>query len=214
MTNRVGIDTIERSALLSDDGVYRYSLDRVWRRSAPRVVFVMLNPSTADACVDDATIRRCVGYARRWGHGGIRVVNLYALRSRDPGALLSAADPVGPGNDQMLFETARESRDRGYLCVGAWGANADVGRAVSVSWTWAETGARLRCFGLTQGGHPLHPLAQGLTRESPLLDFDASTLVAAHRGYLEAKTLVTSVENRAAPIVVSTPSRSCLGDTR
>lgn len=210
----IGIDTMERSAQLSADGVYRYSLERVWRRSAPRVVFVMLNPSTADGTVDDATIRRCVGYARRWGHGGIRVVNLYALRSRDPGALRDAADPVGPGNDQVLFEAAREGRDRGYLCVAAWGANADVGRAVSVAWTFAEVGARLRCFGLTSGGHPLHPLAVGLTRESPLVEFDASVLVAADRRAREAKTLVTSPGSHAGPIVVSTSSRPCLGDTR
>ena len=60
---------------------------------------IMLNPSTADADQDDSTIRRLIGFAKRWGNGVLNVVNLYAYRSTDRGALINVSDPVGPDND-------------------------------------------------------------------------------------------------------------------
>jgi hypothetical protein len=84
----------DRGATLSDCGRYRY---RLWRRWAdgPTVLFVMLNPSTADADVDDPTIRRCIGFARSWGAGALEVVNLYAWRATQPAELKAAVGPVG-----------------------------------------------------------------------------------------------------------------------
>lgn len=76
-----------RGAVISDDGRYRYRLWRTWAPELPRMAWIMLNPSTADAEVDDPTIRRCVGFAKREGCGGIEVVNLYAYRSTDPSVL-------------------------------------------------------------------------------------------------------------------------------
>jgi hypothetical protein len=73
-----------KNALLSACGYYRYWLSREWDDSLPIVTFIMMNPSTADAFNDDATIRKCVGFAKAWGFGRIRVVNLFALRSREP----------------------------------------------------------------------------------------------------------------------------------
>jgi hypothetical protein len=73
-----------KNALLSPCENYRYWLSRDWDDSLPIVTFIMMNPSTADATIDDATIRKCVGFAKAWGFGRIRVVNLFALRSRDP----------------------------------------------------------------------------------------------------------------------------------
>ena len=88
---------IERAAVISKCGAYRYSLTRRWS-GAPLLTFVMLNPSTADAKEDDPTIRRCIGFARREGAGELIVANLYALRSSAPEALWSARDPIGPKN--------------------------------------------------------------------------------------------------------------------
>jgi hypothetical protein len=59
-----------RGAVLSDDGVYRYRLWRIWDDDRAPTAFLMLNPSTADATVDDPTLRRCIAFARRWGAGG------------------------------------------------------------------------------------------------------------------------------------------------
>lgn len=84
------------SAVISECGSYRYRLERVWEAEKDRVAFIMLNPSTADASKDDPTIRRCIGFAKAWGFGGLIVGNLFALRSTDPKALYGHKDPVGP----------------------------------------------------------------------------------------------------------------------
>ena len=119
----------------------------------------MLNPSTADAERDDPTIRRCMGFARGWGFGGVVVVNLFGLRSPDPAALLAAADPVGPLNDAHV---RRACRDAG-LVVAAWGAHRSVGkRALEIGPLLGEA----CCFGRTLGGDPRHPLY--LRRDAPL----------------------------------------------
>lgn len=111
---------IHSDAVISDCGQYRYVLRRIWNSDAAYLVFVMLNPSTADADVDDATIRKCVGFARRLGYGGIVVVNLFALRSRDPKALGTALDPVGPDNDKWI---KLECSIAEHPIIVAWGAN-------------------------------------------------------------------------------------------
>jgi hypothetical protein len=108
-----------RGAALSPDGVYRYELTRQWSVRGGMVTFVMLNPSTADAMVDDPTIRRCIGFAKREGFGGLAVVNLFALRATDPRELKHHLDPVGPLNEEYLVNAVRES----VAVIAAWGAN-------------------------------------------------------------------------------------------
>lgn len=145
-------------ALISPCGAYRYYLARpsdVERPDRGTALFVMLNPSTADAHVDDPTIRRCRGFARTWGCNGFTVANLFALRSTDPSVLLQHADPVGPQNDLHLRQMAAEYGD----VVLAWGANrAARQRAVQVATMMREAGARLWCLGTTKSGAPRHPL--------------------------------------------------------
>lgn len=108
---------IEKGAEISECGKYRYRLWRVWDRSKPFVMFLMLNPSTADANVDDPTIRRCIGFAKSWGYGGIVVCNLFAYRATNPKELLNVCDPVGPENQQHLDECIQESEK----VIFAWG---------------------------------------------------------------------------------------------
>ena len=91
---------IARGAHFSRCGRYRYALRRTFPAGQGTVLFVGLNPSTADAHVDDPTIRRCMGFAAAWGHRELWVANLFALRSPYPDALLGADDPVGPRNDR------------------------------------------------------------------------------------------------------------------
>src|SRR6187200_2293770 len=88
------IPGVDRSASFSSDRRYRYRLDRWWSDGAPPVVWVMLNPSAADATVDDPTIRRVVALSRSWGFGGCTVVNLFGWRAAHPRDLASVADPV------------------------------------------------------------------------------------------------------------------------
>lgn len=143
------------TALLSPDGQYRYRLGRTWGEG-PRATFVMLNPSTADATTDDATIRRCIGFARDWGMAGLDVVNLYALRSRDPRKLWDHEDPVGPDNDAHLADIALKATRSSWPVVAAWGTHAKPARVTHLR---ALPGMqRLLHLGITKGGAPRHPL--------------------------------------------------------
>lgn len=112
------------SAIISACGKYRYMLERKDITASDRIAtFVMLNPSTADAHKDDATIRRCKGFARLWGCGRLVVVNLFAFRATKPGDMKAAADPVGPDNDKAIWRAASEAADTGGKIVCAWGAH-------------------------------------------------------------------------------------------
>lgn len=142
------------SAVLSPCGTYRYELRRTWDASKSSVLWVMLNPSTTDATDDDPTIRRCIGFARSWGYGGIVVANLYALRSTNPKALWSHRDPVGPDNDATIRRLVEESG----LVVAAWGVSAPARRAWEVRHAVTATGRVLYVVGTTKGGQPKHPL--------------------------------------------------------
>ncbi len=145
----------ERGAAFDADGRYRYRLTRRWRDGRGRVVFVLLNPSTADARVDDPTIRRCMGFARRWRHRELEVVNLFAYRATRPAALRAAPHPVGPENDAYLLQAVR----RAQRVVLAWGIHGRFGgRDAEVLALLAPFANRLQCLGRTQGGHPRHVL--------------------------------------------------------
>jgi hypothetical protein len=141
---------ISKEAIISEDGMYRYLLVRSWDIELPSVCFIMLNPSTADATQDDPTIRRCIAFARKWGFGTLRVVNLYAFRATDPAELKTATDPVGPLNHEYLQAAVAASQ----LCIAAWGVHATVERAAEVCTVVNE----LKCLGVTQNGEPRHPL--------------------------------------------------------
>lgn len=144
-------------AELSDDGRHRWMLARRWA-SGHLVRFVMLNPSTADATVDDPTIRRCVGFAKAWGFAGLHVVNLYALRSTDPKALWATdyADRVGEENNSHLQWEAAWARVHDLPIVAAWGANAEPRRVAEV--LEIPHMDRLQALGVTKAGQPRHPL--------------------------------------------------------
>ena len=122
----------------------------------PSVMFVMLNPSKAAEHADDPTIVRCINYAGLWGYGGIRVGNLFALRSTDPDGLLWHEDPIGPENDAYLKSTAAKSD----LVLVAWGSFASrfPNREKAVK---AMLLGRMHCLGTTKDGkYPLHPVRQ------------------------------------------------------
>lgn len=146
---------IDRDAMISLDGVYRYRLSRTWDGRKIPLVWIMLNPSTADALLDDPTIRRCMSFSKRDGAGGIEVVNLFAFRAADPKALSVAADPIGPDNDRWIKEIL--SPHSRAIC--AWGGHGNYrGRAIDVTRRLHESGLRLQCLGITANGQPMHPL--------------------------------------------------------
>ena len=111
-----------KGAIFSLCRKYRYVLWRIWDKSISYVNFVCLNPSTADEEKDDQTIRKCIGYAKNWGYGGMYMTNIYAFRATNPKKMIVANNPVGPENRRYVTDI---SRDAG-LTIAAWGNNGDI----------------------------------------------------------------------------------------
>lgn len=146
------------AAVFDSDRVYRYALLRRWAYG-PLALWVMLNPSTADAFTEDNTIRRVMAFSRAWHCGGAAVVNLFGLRSTDPRALRTHGNPVGPHNDQVISWHLSADGPLVGPVIAAWGAHAAAGdRAGQMLQLLADHGRRVRCLGLTSKGHPRHPL--------------------------------------------------------
>lgn len=150
------IDVLTTHAVISKCQQYRYHLTRPGNAKHTKgpAVFLMLNPSTADASIDDQTIGRCRGFADALGYNGLIVANLYALRSTDPAGLWKHQDPVGPQNDYFLTVLARTHKT--IIC--AWGRNAKAERVAEVVKLFKNEGCTLFCFGTNQNGSPKHPL--------------------------------------------------------
>jgi len=139
---------------------YRYTLWREWESlfGSGYVMFIGLNPSTADEIVDNPTVRRCIGYARDWGYAGLCMTNLFAFRATSFKDMMAAEDPIGPDNDRFLIEIAKDAG----IIVAAWGVNGGhLGRDKVVR----NMLPRLFCLGLTKQGFPAQPLylPKGLT---------------------------------------------------
>lgn len=168
-------------AILSDCGLYRY---RLWRSiPAPdwkpgkvrKVLFVMLNPSTADGETDDATIRRCVAFGKRENAGEVEVVNLFAFRATHPKDLpADFSRAVGPGNNEAI----RGALSGADLVICAWGATRHpfLSERVSAVAAMIDAEAAFRpfhrplavmCLGRTAAGHPRHPVR--LAGDTPLV---------------------------------------------
>jgi hypothetical protein len=150
---------VAMDALISDCGAYRYWLARVWALGKPILVWVMLNPSTADAQIDDPTIKRCMAFARENGYGGILVVNLFAFRATKPEHMKAAADPVGPDNDLWLALVYEMVKATGGDVVAGWGVHGTLrDRDYDVVAQAERAGVAMKCLGHSKDGCPKHPL--------------------------------------------------------
>jgi hypothetical protein len=145
---------MERWAVVDESGYYRYTLTRIWNASGARVTFVMLNPSTADGYQDDPTIRKCIGFAKKWGYGSLEVVNMYAWRATCPKDLDLVERPVGKENDSYI----RTAIQRSSSVVAAWGA--DGTGPIRLREMLSLIGNAF-CLGRTKNGSPRHPLYLG-----------------------------------------------------
>lgn len=151
-------------ASFSRCGNYRYRLIREWDTTKPQATLVGLNPSTADATVNDPTIRRCIGLCESWGFGGFQIVNLFAFRSPEPSVLKNADNPVGPRNTHYLRDAINESAD----LILMWGNHGNfMGR--DERFVKALRGRSCLCAGHTSTGAPKHFLY--LKGGTPLQDF-------------------------------------------
>jgi hypothetical protein len=119
----------------------------------------MLNPSIADARIDDRTVRRCISFAMKWGYDGFHVCNLFAFRSSKPSVMKKALNPIGPLADKSLMRMAHEVHSRGGVCVAAWGDHGTfMGRDKAVRQMFRGWEIPLYAFGLSVKNNPFHPL--------------------------------------------------------
>lgn len=142
---------MKSSAKFSSCRQYRYELRRVWDEDRPLVMFVCLNPSVADAEIDDPTSRICIQYARRWGYGGLLLGNLFAYRATNPAALSQVVDPVGPENDDRL----QKLQDEAALVVCAWGVRGAYQNRDEAVLAFLQSP---HCLVKLKNGRPGHPL--------------------------------------------------------
>lgn len=156
---------IHRSAEISECGRYRWWLRRSWTLRDDRWLrvpgrgvccFVMLNPSTADAERDDPTIRRCIGFAKKWGYDTLSVRNLFPYRATNPKELLTASHVTGGTRGDVELLAAMTAN----LVVCAWGANVPFSRDKEALAMFDDQfpGVQLYCLGVTKQGFPRHPL--------------------------------------------------------
>lgn len=142
--------------VFSADRVYRYTLLHSWRamwEEPRRVVWIALNPSTADENQLDPTLRRIKGFSADWGFNEFMMLNAFAFRATDPREMEAAADPIGPENDKYILQECEKAE----LIVCAWGTHCALGARHE------KLLAMLRPYPihylrLTSGGYPSHPL--------------------------------------------------------
>lgn len=146
---------METGAKFSPCRLYRYSLWRVWKSDVRRMVFLLLNPSTADETKDDPTIRRCITRAINGGFGGVEIINLFAWRSTYPMNLYQVPDPIGPENNASILGASRQA---GVLVCG-WGKHGALhGRDKQVLELLRASRVAPHALKLNAGGSPQHPL--------------------------------------------------------
>lgn len=142
-----------RECVFSLDRLYRYQLWRDWDifETGTYLMVIGLNPSTADEHVDDPTVRKCIGFAKRWGYGALVMTNIFAWRDTQPADMKRAAEPVGELNDTTL----RTLSGGASMVLAAWGNHgAYHGRAAEVLGMIPN----LHYLRLNANGSPMHPL--------------------------------------------------------
>jgi hypothetical protein len=157
-------------AVFDDSMAYRYRLVRQFKFPDDyRVIFIMLNPSTADAFKNDPTVSRCCRYVKDWGGTSLEVLNIFALRSTDPHALYVSSDPVGEMNTETILKSVTSPIvDK---VIAAWGAHGALrSRGTFMRKLLQENCPKVYRLGdLTAGGQPRHPLYLKASLEPVLL---------------------------------------------
>ena len=141
-------------AQISDDCLYRYSLWRTWDQTKGSCLFVMLNPSTANAYQDDPTISKCIRYAKAWGYGQLLVGNLFAFRATDKTVMMRHVDPIGPENNNAL----RRLVSRADVTVAVWGSDGGHMSRDEAVLALLRPIATVQCLNINRNGTPSHPL--------------------------------------------------------
>ena len=160
-------DDAPSQAVYSDCENYRYLLTRTWDPAGRKVLFVMLNPSTATEVQNDPTVERCERRARTLGFGSFRVTNIFAWRDTDPKKMRSAKEPIGPENDTAISESCSWADQ----IIAAWGTHgAFLDRGAAVEKLLRASGRPVYHLGLSKDGHPKHPLYIAYAKQPEVWD--------------------------------------------
>ena len=144
---------VNKNATFSDCRKYRYALSRTWNGKKKTILFIGLNPSTANEKIDDPTIRRCINYAQNWGYGSLLMVNLFAYRATLPSELKNVKNPIGNDNDLHIIELSKKAD----IAVAAWG---NEGTLLNRDKEVKKILPNLMCLKINKSGQPSHPLYQ------------------------------------------------------
>ena len=144
---------VNKNATFSDCRKYRYGLSRTWNGKKKTILFIGLNPSTANEKIDDPTIRRCINYAQNWGYGSLLMVNLFAYRATLPSELKNVKNPIGNDNDLHIIELSKKAD----IAVAAWG---NEGTLLNRDKEVKKILPNLMCLKINKSGQPSHPLYQ------------------------------------------------------
>ena len=144
---------VNKNATFSDCRKYRYGLSRTWNGKKKTILFIGLNPSTANEKIDDPTIRRCINYAQNWGYGSLLMVNLFAYRATLPSELKNVKNPIGNDNDLQIIELSKKAD----IAVAAWG---NEGTLLNRDKEVKKILPNLMCLKINKSGQPSHTLYQ------------------------------------------------------
>lgn len=142
---------------ISSCGIYRWWLYRCWAVDKPLIIWIMMNPSTADHTKNDPTISKIMRYSKKWGYGGVLVLNIYAFRSSKPENLPQVmSEAVGPRNDWWIKTMFRYAARKKIPVVCAWGVRHQ-NRGDWVRVAADDAGLQLMCLELALNAEPKHP---------------------------------------------------------
>lgn len=161
-------------AIFSDDRIYRYRLGRHWGPGSRTLCWVMLNPSTADEATNDPTIRKCIGFAKKWNFDGIDIVNLFAYRATNPKGLIAVAKQRGSAQlleGQFCNHHILDAAKNAGMTVCAWGNHGRINCRGSqiAGWLSGRHNIELHCLKISKENQPVHPLYQPYSLEPQLL---------------------------------------------
>lgn len=157
----------KRTAVFSPCRKWRYHLQHVWDDNQPNLLWLMLNPSTADETQNDPTVERCEQRARMWGYGGVEIYNIFGFRATDPNNMKAYGDPVGPDNDKWITKFALKSQQT--LAIAGWGNHGSHNkRNEEIIKIITQNNGRVKALKINASGDPKHPLYVGYAQKPVL----------------------------------------------